>query len=321
MSSIKKFAFSFILAVMFHGILLALFGVDFNLDSELVKAKPVPEIIQASMLDEEIVMEEAQRLKTNEKNRKLAEKKRQQELETNRKKEQELWETAKKQRADEEQKTKEVTKRREELEVKEKQRQQEIKQKKVEEAARLAKIKLEKEVEEKRQKELKKEDEKRKELARKEKEKKQAELQKAKEKKQKAERLAKKKRKAQALAKRKAQAAKDAVEEQQRVADFEAKQEQDRKATISITASIQRKVDSKWVRPLSSKKGLNCVISVKLLPSGDVMDVRVVRGSGDNVFDRAAENAVRKASPLPVPNDRTLFRRQFRSFSFKFNPN
>jgi colicin import membrane protein len=50
------------------------------------------------------------------------------------------------------------------------------------------------------------------------------------------------------------------------------------------------------------------------------MDADVVRSSGNGVFDRSAENAVRKASPLPVPKDRKLFRRNFRSFTFEFKP-
>jgi colicin import membrane protein len=45
-----------------------------------------------------------------------------------------------------------------------------------------------------------------------------------------------------------------------------------------------------------------------------------VSSSGDAVFDRSAENAVRKASPLPVPQDKVLFNKDFRVFAFVFKP-
>jgi colicin import membrane protein len=51
-----------------------------------------------------------------------------------------------------------------------------------------------------------------------------------------------------------------------------------------------------------------------------VIDAIVISSSGDEDFDRSAENAVNKASPLPVPKDKELFAREFRSFQFLFNP-
>jgi colicin import membrane protein len=71
---------------------------------------------------------------------------------------------------------------------------------------------------------------------------------------------------------------------------------------------------------MDATQGLKCTIQVKLLSSGEVMDAVVVSSSGDPVFDRSAENAVRKASPLPVPQDKELFNKQFRVFSFVFKP-
>jgi colicin import membrane protein len=71
---------------------------------------------------------------------------------------------------------------------------------------------------------------------------------------------------------------------------------------------------------MTATQGLKCTIQVKLLPSGDVMEAVVVSSSGDPVFDRSAENAVRKASPLPVPQDKGLFNQEFRIFTFVFKP-
>jgi colicin import membrane protein len=44
-----------------------------------------------------------------------------------------------------------------------------------------------------------------------------------------------------------------------------------------------------------------------------------VESSGDPAFDRSAEAAVRRASPLPLPANRELFE-NFRSFTFVFKP-
>ena len=84
--------------------------------------------------------------------------------------------------------------------------------------------------------------------------------------------------------------------------------------------AIKQKVNRIWIRPVSTTAGLKCTIRVRLLSDGTVMDAEVISSSGDEDFDRSAENAVNKASPLPVPKDKELFAREFRSFQFLFNP-
>jgi len=84
--------------------------------------------------------------------------------------------------------------------------------------------------------------------------------------------------------------------------------------------AIKQKVNRSWIRPASATAVLKCTIRVRLLSDGSVMDAVVISSSGDEDFDRSAENAVNKASPLPVPKDKELFAREFRSFQFMFNP-
>jgi colicin import membrane protein len=55
------------------------------------------------------------------------------------------------------------------------------------------------------------------------------------------------------------------------------------------------------------------------MPGGEVMGVEIVKSSGDATYDRQAENAVRKASPLPVPEEARLFQK-FRRFNLVFSP-
>jgi colicin import membrane protein len=45
----------------------------------------------------------------------------------------------------------------------------------------------------------------------------------------------------------------------------------------------------------------------------------MVRSSGHGAYDAAVERAIMKSSPLPLPEDRSLFDR-FREFNLKFRP-
>jgi colicin import membrane protein len=83
---------------------------------------------------------------------------------------------------------------------------------------------------------------------------------------------------------------------------------------------IDNKVSRNWVYLDSYGKGLVCVVQIRLLPSGDVLDARTIQSSGNPAFDRSAELAVRKASPLPVPGNTDLFQREFRIVNLNFNP-
>lgn len=132
------------------------------------------------------------------------------------------------------------------------------------------------------------------------------------------------KKQAEAEAKRKAEEQRRRQEEAQRL-----KAEQDRIAAeqeaaaqgvvTEYTGYIRDKVERNWLRPPGSPPGLSCTVQVRLIPGGDVADVRITRSSGDAVFDRSVEAAVFRAAPLPVPPDAALFNR-FRQIDFIFNP-
>ncbi len=82
---------------------------------------------------------------------------------------------------------------------------------------------------------------------------------------------------------------------------------------------IRQKVIRNWLQPGGSVAGLVCTVKVRIIPGGDVLDVRIIRSSGNAVFDRSVETAVLKASPMPLPADRALFDR-FRDLEFVFDP-
>lgn len=83
--------------------------------------------------------------------------------------------------------------------------------------------------------------------------------------------------------------------------------------------AIRQKVSRNWVRPPGASQGLKCIVKVRLGPGGEVLEAKVVRSSGNAVFDRSVENAVYKAAPLPIPRDTDLFD-YFREIEFLFNP-
>lgn len=83
---------------------------------------------------------------------------------------------------------------------------------------------------------------------------------------------------------------------------------------------INQRVVTKWNRPLSARNGMVTTLRITVLPGGEVSSVVTVRSSGDPAFDASAEEAVRRASPLPVPDDPALFRQYFSSITFRFNP-
>ena len=81
-------------------------------------------------------------------------------------------------------------------------------------------------------------------------------------------------------------------------------------------ALIQQKVERNWAPPASARAGLECEVAVVQLPSGEVVDAQTGRCNGDEAVRRSVENAVRRASPLPLPPNRALFERNLR-FVFK----
>ena len=90
-------------------------------------------------------------------------------------------------------------------------------------------------------------------------------------------------------------------------------------AVASYTDLIRQKVERNWIQPPSDISGLSCVVRVRLIPGGDVVDAQVIQSSGNSFFDRSVELATRKAAPLPLPNDPSLFN-YFRTLEFYFRP-
>lgn len=294
---------AFFFSLILHGLIIGLLVYGFAKTVETVAPEAVPEVMKATALDESQIDAEVQKLQDREKLKKSQEEDRQTKLEQRRKQEENRLTELRKKHQIEEQRAKEQEKQRLEKQSKEKQRLAELKKQQEEEQERLSAIKEKKEKAEKKRREeelrlAKLEEQKKKEKARQEAEKKAA-----------AEKAAKEKQQLAAEQRKQALAARRESEHQKQV----------QSAVAGAIGIIRQKVQRRWIRPASSQSGLSCIIRVKLIPGGEVVDAVVVKSSGVAAFDRSAERAVLKSSPLPLPADRTLFS-HFRNFEFNFNP-
>ncbi|MHB0989657.1 MAG: cell envelope integrity protein TolA [Burkholderiales bacterium] len=83
---------------------------------------------------------------------------------------------------------------------------------------------------------------------------------------------------------------------------------------------IKAKVRSMIILPDGLQGNPTAGIDVTVLPTGEVVNVKLVRSSGQPAYDDAVERAILKASPLPLPPDAALAQ-QFRDLNLKFTPN
>lgn len=96
--------------------------------------------------------------------------------------------------------------------------------------------------------------------------------------------------------------------------------DEEAQAAQSYRAEIYELVRKNWSRPPSARNGMSARLLVELIPTGEVISVTVVEGSGNAAFDQAAEQAVRQARRFAVPDDNAQFERYFRRFYFLFQP-
>ncbi|GAB3285557.1 cell envelope integrity protein TolA [Parahaliea aestuarii] len=90
----------------------------------------------------------------------------------------------------------------------------------------------------------------------------------------------------------------------------------------SFAALIQRTVVGYWSRPPSARNGMEVLLQLQLIPTGEIVSVTVLKSSGDTAFDRSAINAVEKAGRFPelqkLPQRK--FEETFRRFRLLFRP-
>ena len=110
-----------------------------------------------------------------------------------------------------------------------------------------------------------------------------------------------------------------AVAEEEQLAEATATAEE---MAASYAALIQQTVVNYWSRPPSARNGMEALLAIQLIPTGEVVNVSVIKSSGNSAFDRSAINAVEKAGSFPelqkLPDSE--FEKTFRRFRLLFRP-
>lgn len=117
-----------------------------------------------------------------------------------------------------------------------------------------------------------------------------------------------------------AQALRDEADAMAKQATADARARQLASQVNQFTLAINQKIKNEWKRPINVDGKLETVMTITVLPGGEVRSVLIKQSSGNAAFDASAEEAVRRASPLPVPADAALFNEYFRVISLKFKP-
>jgi len=89
-----------------------------------------------------------------------------------------------------------------------------------------------------------------------------------------------------------------------------------------VAATIQAAVIGRWTRPPSARNGMVSILSIQLIPTGEVVGVGVVQSSGNTAFDRSAMTAVERVGRFPEVTklDSRTFEANFRRFQLVFKP-
>ena len=107
-----------------------------------------------------------------------------------------------------------------------------------------------------------------------------------------------------------------------------AKAERDAQARAQQTAQ-RAKAEADWIRSIQAKVRGNVTVppdmagnpetifEVVQLPTGEIIDARLMKSSGVRAYDDAVQRAILKSSPLPRPERPDLFQR---SLTLKFRP-
>ena len=294
-------------AIAIHLLAFAVLAVNLSFAPEPSPAGVTAQPIKARAIDEKEVQAEVNRLNNQQNAKEKAQQKdleklrqAQQKLEQQRKEEQAHLEQLRKQREQEQKAAEQAQKERQQAEAERQKAQEQAKQ-----AAAEAEAKRKAAEEAKRKAEAE--------------QKAREEAQRKAEAKAKAREEARKK----AAAEAKRKAAEKARKEREAQLRQQMEQEEHQRAVASAKGqyvpAIKRRIEQAWLRPANVAKGLECDIRVRLSPTGDVLDASVVRSSGNPIFDRSAETAARKASPLPIPSDPSI-NQEFRTLTLTFNP-
>ena len=101
------------------------------------------------------------------------------------------------------------------------------------------------------------------------------------------------------------------------------------RAQQAVDAAARSKAEADWIRRIQAKVKGNVIVPADLpgnpeaifevvqLPTGEIIDTKLVKSSGSRAYDDAVQRAILKSSPLPRPERAELFQR---ALTLKFRP-
>ncbi len=101
--------------------------------------------------------------------------------------------------------------------------------------------------------------------------------------------------------------------------------EQSAQVSQGYQSYIQERIIANWNRPLSARRGMEAILSIQLVPTGQVVGVSVIKSSGDSAFDLSAQQAVKKVGRFEKLQELSrqypvIFDQNFRQFRLVFRP-
>ena len=89
------------------------------------------------------------------------------------------------------------------------------------------------------------------------------------------------------------------------------------RADIDYIRRIQAKVRGNVTLPPDLAGNPEAIFDVVQLPTGEIIDVQLIKSSGVRAYDEAVQRAILKSSPLPRPDSPDMFRR---ALTLRFRP-
>ena len=118
-----------------------------------------------------------------------------------------------------------------------------------------------------------------------------------------------------------------AVHDQRARADAELRQLGQAQAELAASAlqrglasymdKIRGKIKGNIVLPPGIKGNPEGIFDVTQLPTGEIINVKISKSTGNRALDEAIERAIRKSDPLPLPDQPGLFKRELK---LKYRP-
>ena len=110
--------------------------------------------------------------------------------------------------------------------------------------------------------------------------------------------------------------------ENRKTSDTQEKVEVSQSDVEKYSFVIKKQVMANWKRPKNLNSNLKTEIQINLVPTGEIISTRIIKGSGNKIYDDSALSAVSKVRSFEGLNmQMSLFDQHFREFILIFSPN